>query len=613
MIDDKVLLLKRHACSHGLSDEAICEIAGACDLIKSEPGDYLHRANQKFESVFLLVHGRVKQTIVDIRGNVAAQRFHTAGGQFGALAAALRESAPVDLVVIEPATLLRLEYPAALELTKKHEAFRHNFSKLIADSVLNILLKDRSQKQPALVGVFHQTSATRPITRRLVTRLRELDEKPQVLTDQTDWEPIEDIPYFDLKDKEGYIPLEDVREQFKLWADTKRAFIDVDSAIDFERASTIAEVCEKIFWCVTPENWQASLPKLRSIVARAPNWRDKINVIWLLPGDSPWAPLADEFKELAKRDFKLSFEEPPKNQSRELLNGLERIIHQLRGIRIGVALGGGAARGMAHLGVLKALEQSGIYIDMIAGTSAGAMTGVFYASGLEPDYNAACFVKDLTPSWFFRMLPNGGYWYLLSKYRRRKFDPMLRKYLKDSCLQQLAIPVNSVTVDLISGTPVVREAGDSVHAITESINLPVLSIPINRNGKALIDGGIVNNIPADVLVANGCNFVIAVSVTAGIEQEFASNRPDTPTEKMKPASSIKTILRTYIVQHVNMNSVGVAPADFVIQPDVTGFDITEFTRADEMATIGEATTSECLPKLKELLARFDDKLFPSNQ
>ena len=116
-----------------------------------------------------------------------------------------------------------------------------------------------------------------------------------------------------------------------------------------------------------------------------------------------------------------------------------------------------------------------------------------------------------------------------------------------------------------------------------------------------------------MLVANGCNFVIAVSVTAGMEQEFASNRPDTPTEKMKPASSIKTILRTYIVQHVNMNSVGVAPADFVIQPDVTGFDVTEFTRADEMATIGEETTIECLPKLKEMLARFDDKLFPPSQ
>jgi NTE family protein len=148
-----------------------------------------------------------------------------------------------------------------------------------------------------------------------------------------------------------------------------------------------------------------------------------------------------------------------------------------------------------------------------------------------------------------------------------------------------------------------------VHAITESINLPVLSTPINRDGRALVDGGIVNNVPADLLVANGCNFVIAASVTASMEPEFASNRPNTPTSKMRTASVMKTILRTYVVQNVNMNSVGVAPADFVIQPDVTGFDITEFVRAEEMATIGAETARKAMPKLKELLATLDSQLF----
>ena len=267
---------------------------------------------------------------------------------------------------------------------------------------------------------------------------------------------------------------------------------------------------------------------------------------------------------------------------------------------------------MAHLGVLKVLEQNGIIIDMIAGTSVGAMTGILYASSMEPDYNVDCFVRDLRPSWLFRHLPNGGYWYLLYKYRRGQFDPMLRKYLKDSRLEQLTIPVQSVTVDLVSGQPVIRGEGDSVHAITESINLPVLSSPINRDGRALVDGGIVNNVPANLLVANGCNFVIAASVTASLEPQFAKNRPDTPTENMKSASAIKTILRTYVVQNVNMNSVGVAPADFVIQPDVTGFDITEFTRADEMADIGAKTTQEAIPKLKEYLADFDKELFGSD-
>src|SRR6185369_16984520 len=191
----------------------------------------------------------------------------------------------------------------------------------------------------------------------------------------------------------------------------------------------------------------------------------------------------------------------------------------------GVALGGGAARGMSHLGVLKALEENGIVVDVIAGTSAGAMTGAFYASGLDCAYSSRQFATDLRPSWIFRHLLRGNEWYLLYKYRRGHFDPMLRKYLRDWKLEQLAVPCFSVTVDLVSGTSVVRERGDAVHAVLESINLPVLSIPIRRDGQALIDGGLVNNIPADVLVAMGCNFVIAVSVTAKMEIEFCDITP----------------------------------------------------------------------------------------
>jgi len=285
------------------------------------------------------------------------------------------------------------------------------------------------------------------------------------------------------------------------------------------------------------------------------------------------------------------------------------LVHELRGIRIGLALGGGAARGMAHLGVLKVLEQNGICVDMIAGTSAGAMTGTLYASGMDADYSIESFMKDLKPSWIFRRLPRGGQWYLLYKYRRGLFDPMLRKYLSDSRLEQLPLPMHTVTVDLVSGNPVVRDRGDAVDSIVESINLPVLSSPICREGAMLVDGGLINNVPADVLVAKGCNFVIAVSVTAKMEQSFAKNQPDTPTSKMRRASTLQTILRGYLVQNKNMNSVGVQSADLVIEPDVTQFELTEFDRTDELAAVGEEATLKEVSKIKELLSQLDDKMF----
>jgi predicted acylesterase/phospholipase RssA len=240
------------------------------------------------------------------------------------------------------------------------------------------------------------------------------------------------------------------------------------------------------------------------------------------------------------------------------------------------------------------------------------MTGVLYASGLDANYLTDCFAKDLKPGWLFRLMPRGDYWYLLHKYRRGHFDRMLRKYLSDWTLEQLPVPIRSVTVDLVRGQPVVRDRGDAVDSILESINIPVFSRPICREGRALVDGGLVNNIPADVLVTSGCNFVIAVSVTAELEAEFAKNRPDTPTSEMGSASALQTMLRSYLVQNVNMNSVGVRPADVVIEPAVAGVDLSEFSRTRELAALGEEAAVEVIPKIKSLLAQLDDQLFPGN-
>jgi predicted acylesterase/phospholipase RssA len=363
-----------------------------------------------------------------------------------------------------------------------------------------------------------------------------------------------------------------------------------------------------MFWCVTPQNWEASTPRLQQLEARAPGWREKVRILWLLePGET--APAAPALRELSGRGVNVSFGSPPRNRGRVVIEGFARLVHLVRGIQIGVALGGGAARGMAHLGVLKALEQSGISVDMIAGTSAGAMTGVLYAAGLDADYLVESFVHDLTPSWMFRHLPRGDQLFLLYKYRMGRFDPMLRKYLGDVRIEQLTVPMHTVTVDLIGGESVVRSAGDAVHGILESINLPVLSKPIYRPGQALVDGGLIKNIPADFLVSKGCNFVIAVSVTAKMDREFARNRPDTPIGKMRSASAIQTVLRSFLVQSTNMNAVGVQPADFVIEPDVSGFELTEFSRTDELAAIGEETTQAVIPQIKALLNRLDSQLF----
>ena len=173
-------------------------------------------------------------------------------------------------------------------------------------------------------------------------------------------------------------------------------------------------------------------------------------------------------------------------------------------------------------------------------------------------------------------------------------------------MEQLILPTFTVSVDLVQGEAVVREANDATIGVMESINLPPLSLPIIESGQALVDGGLLNNVPANVLVAKGCNFVIASTVTAKLEKDFEGIRSRFTGRFL---STIQVIMRQTMVQDYNMNSVGVQPADFVLAPDVTSFDMSEFTRADEMARIGEATTDASVAKLRKMLSRLDFKLF----
>jgi predicted acylesterase/phospholipase RssA len=147
------------------------------------------------------------------------------------------------------------------------------------------------------------------------------------------------------------------------------------------------------------------------------------------------------------------------------------------------------------------------------------------------------------------------------------------------------------------------------HNILESINLPPLSLPIVQLEQAVVDGGLLNNVPANALVVKGCNFVIASTVTAKLEKDFMGIRSKRPRGVSKFTATIQVILRQNMIQSYSMNAVGVQPADFVIAPDVTSFDISEFTRADEMAVIGEHTTNESAHQLKGMLSKLDPRLF----
>jgi predicted acylesterase/phospholipase RssA/CRP-like cAMP-binding protein len=603
-------LMRTHGCFQGLEEDALAEIAEHMEVVRYKPNESVHQPNTPLPYIYFIVQGILAVTHRDLRGNEKVLGVLSRDDQFGAITGgALSDPLQEGVTARTNCTLLKLEHEKALTLTPKYPKFRFNLLQAVARELRRNFIEEKLKPQPSIVAVFHHSPATRPLTQRIVNRLAQLGEQLYVLSDRDEEQYEDSVSYATLCKENGELSVSKIREQIQHRRELGRLFIDVDAALDQERTSQLIEISDAVMWCVQAGDEKSAADRLKAGCVPVPGCHEKINLVWLLADGHQTSPFAPELKGLVARDFKVTFCEARPPLGKTLAYGLERLAHYLRGVKVGLALSGGAARGMAHLGVLHVLEQNGIVVDMIAGTSAGALTGIPYASGVAADNWAQRFASDLKLPSLFRYLPSGDHWYLVYKYRTGQFDEMLRKYFSNSRLEQLPIPSCAVTLDLVSGEAVVRDHGDVVHAILESINLPGLSMPIFRDGQALVDGGLVKNIPADVLVDYGCNYVIAVSVTAKIEHEFPPGRSRASNSTSSQASAIQTILRSLLVQNKSLNSFGIRQADAVIEPDVTRFELTEFTRAEEMAEIGRQAALAELPKIKEQLIQLDNRLF----
>ncbi len=254
--------------------------------------------------------------------------------------------------------------------------------------------------------------------------------------------------------------------------------------------------------------------------------------------------------------------------------------------KIGLALSGGGARGYAHLGVLKALCENSIDIDLIAGTSAGSFVGGAFASGLSIDEIAKIGHKI---GWFniagFSYSPRG----LLS-------NAPMGKFVKDNFpvtrFEGLAIPFAAVACDLETGDEVVlKETGDLADAIRASCAIPGVFIPVaDEDGRALIDGGVISPMPTRAVRRLGADRVIAVDLLTCGSSNWG--RPSTLLGMM--FQSAMMMLRTASRnQHYR--------ADIVIEPQIGHIRPDELAKRDELVELGEKAALEKLDDIRRLL------------
>ena len=253
---------------------------------------------------------------------------------------------------------------------------------------------------------------------------------------------------------------------------------------------------------------------------------------------------------------------------------------------IGLALSGGAARGIAHVGVVRALVENKIPIDYIAGTSAGSIVGGAFAGGM-PVEEIAEFGRTLRWRDVGRMTMSR-----MGVQSNERFEQYLRERLPVTRFEEMQIPFAAVATDLKTGTAVVlRDQGDVPFAIRASCAIPGWYVPVaDEEGRQLVDGGLVAVIPATITRDLGAELVIAVDVNSA------------GATFLGPTSSIiGVLLQSMLVVQKTASRFQLASADLVITPQVGHIRWDEMGRADELMEAGYTAAMASMPQIFELL------------
>ncbi|MFN7086748.1 MAG: patatin-like phospholipase family protein [Burkholderiales bacterium] len=266
-------------------------------------------------------------------------------------------------------------------------------------------------------------------------------------------------------------------------------------------------------------------------------------------------------------------------------------------MKIGIALGAGSARGWSHIGVLRALSEGGIEPEIVCGSSIGALVGAVYADdGLEA---LETWVTGLT--WrgvmgFFDISLNGGF------IKGAKLTRFLEENFLEKRIDELPRDYAAVATDFQNGREVWLRAGRVAEAVRASIALPGLFTPVERDGRLLVDGGLVNPVPVSLCRAMGADFVIAVDLSSAIVGRYAKGLGDEKRRGRLP-SMVEVVAGSINIMQVQISRSRLAgePADVVIAPQLGHLRMLDYHRAAEAIAEGKETTEIMLSQIRRLI------------
>ncbi|HMR66858.1 MAG TPA: patatin-like phospholipase family protein [Anaerolineae bacterium] len=272
---------------------------------------------------------------------------------------------------------------------------------------------------------------------------------------------------------------------------------------------------------------------------------------------------------------------------------LARIARRLVNRTIGLALSSGGARGLAHVGVLKVLVEEKIPIDMVAGTSAGALFGSLYALGwsVEQMLGFVDLLKTATKwsNWDFNFPPRTAI--VKGKIARSR---LIAKWVDNKNFEDTTTPLFMVATDAHTGEEVIFETGSLADAIRASLSIPILAEPWHYQGRYFLDGGIVNPLPSSVLHQKGADIIIGSSVVQPMGRSYQGDRRKMP-------NIMQTISQVFSAMEAEAIEKELQYIDVLIQHDVSAGHALDFEHAYELIKAGEAEARRMLPAIREAI------------
>jgi NTE family protein len=254
-----------------------------------------------------------------------------------------------------------------------------------------------------------------------------------------------------------------------------------------------------------------------------------------------------------------------------------------RKLVIGLALGGGAAKGFAHIGVIKMLEASGIHVDVVAGTSAGSVVGALYASGMDAfAMQQAAISLDEASIRDVRLFSGG-------LVQGQKLQDYVDGLVRQRPLERLKLPFAAVATELETGQRRVFRHGDTGQAVRASCSVPGVFEPVAIGGRHYVDGGVVSPVPVDAARELGADFVIAVDISARSDGTL-------------PEDMFGIVGRSVVIMGQHLGAQELARADVVIRPHVNDIGAADFTQKERAIMEGEKATLAAMAQIRARLA-----------